>query len=66
LSNGAFQEVGSASSDLGVLLSGRVGNQLCLLNYYSTNVKNLINKSTAVGFPEEFIKSISILNRDVS
>jgi len=57
LSNGAFEEVGSASSDLGVLLSGRDGNQIC----QTTNVK-----STAVGFPEEFIKSISIRNRDVS
>jgi len=33
LSNGAFQEVDSASSDLGMLLNGRVGNQICLLNY---------------------------------
>jgi len=34
LSNGAFKEVcrPSASSDLGVLLNGRVGNQICQLN----------------------------------
>jgi len=27
LNNGAFQEVDSASSDLGMLLNGKVGNQ---------------------------------------
>ena len=33
LSNDTFQKVGSANSDLGVLLNGRVGNQICQLNY---------------------------------
>ena len=33
LSNDTFQKVGSVNSDLGVLLNGRVGNQICQLNY---------------------------------
>ena len=33
LSNDTFQKVGSANNDLGVLLNGRVGNQICQLNY---------------------------------